>query len=149
MLSESVFIQELEELQLPALTCHLTGLLFRPRVTTASWWMLRTHMSVKFCLKKQSDKLRSKRRLPVLLSSGHTSFNLFKCHKHHNVPRPKSQERRHEPKGKQGKKSKEVDQTGCFIVVWFTVMQVLRKCVFTLYRRLWVLRVSAWWQYSW
>ena len=41
----------------------------------------------------------SKRRLPAVLHPRHASFNLLIRHKHHNVPGPQSQERRHEPEG--------------------------------------------------
>lgn len=89
--------------------------------------------------------MRSKRRLPVLLHPGHSSFNLLICHKHHNVPGPQTQKRRHEPNRGQKKDKLKVTQTCYFIAVWI----VLRKCVLTLYRRRWVLHALACWEHSW
>lgn len=67
--------------------------------------------------------MRSKRRLPAVLHPRHASFNLLIRHKHHNVPGPQSQERRHEPEGDRTIQVQE-SQTGHFSAVCFMFLCV-------------------------
>lgn len=64
--------------------------------------------------------MRSKRRLPAVLHPRHASFNLLIRHKHHNVPGPQSQERRHEPEGDRKVQVEKSPKLAIFSAVCFT-----------------------------
>lgn len=90
------------------------------------------------------QELRSKRRLPVLLRPGHASLNLLVRHEHHYVPGAQSQERRHEPEGDKGERSKKKASLSNSLLL----DSGFYKSVFTLCRKPRLLHASAWWERS-